>query len=391
MTTQAGSSARRPRVAVIYHFWPHYRLPVVRALDASGRIDFTFFGSGEAFDGIEHADTRQIRRWVTAPFGLRGRMLWQPEAVRAVTRGGYDAIIYLGDPNFASTWVGAALGRLRGTPVLFWAHGWLRPERGAKRALRHRFFGLANRILVYAERAKRLGSDAGFPADRITVVYNSLDVARADDIVARIEAGTLDALTPQALFTVPERPLLVCTARLTQKCRFDLLLRAAAMLAARGRPVNVLLVGGGPERAALEVLAEELGVATHFYGACYDEDVLGQLIYHADLTVSPGKIGLTAMHSLMYGTPAITHGNLDEQMPEVEAIEPGRTGLLFRQNDADDLADSIAAWLDGAPDRMAVRAAARAVIHEKWNPPTQARIIEQAIDELVRTKGQRRG
>lgn len=89
------------------------------------------------------------------------------------------------------------------------------------------------------------------------------------------------------------------------------------------------------------------------------------------------------MHSLMYGTPAIAHGDFDAQMPEVEAIEPGVTGAFCRRDDANDLAATIAAWLDHAPPRERVRAVARAATHAKWTPQVQARIIEQAVLEVA--------
>ncbi len=153
-----------------------------------------------------------------------------------------------------------------------------------------------------------------------------------------------------------------------------------------GRPVDILLVGDGPERASLETLAGQLGVSVNFYGACYDETVLADLIYGADLTVSPGKIGLTVIHSLSYGTPAITHDNLDEQMPEVEAIIPGVTGALFRQNDARALATCIDDWLSSGRDRATVRLACRSVVEDVWNPATQRDLIDRAVSELVKRK-----
>lgn len=353
------------------------------AMRLSKQIDYTFYGSGEPMDGIAHADTAIFGRFVLAPFRRYGRFLWQTEAVRAAVSGKYDAIIFLGDPNFVSTWAGAMIARFRRTPVLFWAHGWLRTESRSKRQVRNLFFLMADYMLVYAERGKQLGNDAGYPETRIKVVYNSLDVNRADAIVEKIEGGVLRTVRPQEFFEDLELPLLICTARLTSLCRFDLLIDAAAMLKTLGRPVNVLLVGDGPERAALEIQAKKSGVALHCFGACYDEELIGQLIYYADVTVSPGKIGLTAMHSLMYGTPAITHDNLDQQMPEVEAIVPERTGLLFTHGDAGALAGAIDRWLSQAPDRTTVRAEARAVIHAKWNPTRQAEIIEQAVLELT--------
>jgi glycosyltransferase involved in cell wall biosynthesis len=372
-------SGRKLRVAVIYHIWPHYRLPVMQAMDESERVEYTFMSSGEPFQGILHADMGKVRRFVRTPYAYHGRVMWQPGAIEAVRRGGFDVVILLADPNFASTWVAAALARLKRIPVLFWGHGWLKRESRKKAMMRMAYFRLANRFLIYAERGKRLGAAAGFPEDRIDVVYNSLDTRKAETVVEQIEQGELASAQPQDFFAHPERPLVICTARLTDKCRFDLLIEAAALLAKRGLPINVLLVGDGPVRGALERLVKDLGVDTHFFGACYDEETTGQLIYHADLTVSPGKIGLTAMHSLMYGTPAITHSDFDEQMPEVEAIEEGVTGTFFERGNAESLADAIGGWLSAAPPRDVVRRNAQAVIAAKWNPQVQARIIEGAV------------
>lgn len=381
--TSHEASAEAPlRVAVIYHVWPHYREAVMQAMDRSKAIAYDFYGSGGPLEGISHADTAAVERFIRAPFRRLGNLLWQPQAVKAARGGHYHALILLADPNFVSTWVAAALARWRRTPVLFWGHGWLKPESRAKQLVRRLYFGLSHRFLIYAERGKRLGIAAGFPAERITVVYNSLAVERADAVIARIESG-MNTERPQVFFADPDRPLLICTARLTARCRFDVLLKAAALLEERGDGVNVLLVGEGPERAALEHMAAEHDLAVCFFGACHDEEVVGPLLYHADLTVSPGKIGLTAMHSLMYGTPAITHDDLDAQMPEVEAIEEGVTGAFFRRDDAAALADAIVRWLATAPPREKVRHRARTAIKAKWSPQVQASIIEQAVLEVV--------
>lgn len=370
------------KVAVIYHAWPHYRKAVMRAMDRSICVRYYFFGSGEPFDGIVHADPRVVHNFVRAPFACRAGVVWQPAALDAVRKGGFDAVIFLADPHFLSTWIAAALARMKGTAVLFWGHGWLRRENRLKAALRHVYYRLAHRFLAYAERGRRLGIAAGYPAAKIAVVYNSLDLDRADRVIAAIESRDLPA-RPQALFAEPGRPLAICTARLTAKCRLDLLLDAAALLAKRELPVNVLLVGEGPAQAALREQARRLAIAVHFAGACYDEETTGQFIYHADLTVSPGKIGLTAIHSLMYGTPAITHGDFNAQMPEVEAIEDGVTGAFFRRGDAASLAAAIERWLRTAPPRLHVRAAARAAVRARWSPEVQARVIERAVLEVT--------
>jgi len=372
------------RVAVVYHMFPHYRLPVIRALMRLPNHQFLFLGSGEDLDGILHADFIGVAPFEPAPFHERYGVMWQSRAVSVSLRRDVDALIYLGNPNYLSTWVGAAIARLLGKPVLLWTHGWLRHEHGLKRVLRQLFYRLGNEVLVYAPRAARIGANSGFPATRIHTIYNSLDTDAAAGVIDAIEHDALFQIDPRAGFTDPKRPLVICTARLTDSCRFDLLFEAAAILQARGRPLNILLVGEGLVAPALDALATRLGLAVRFFGACYDEAVLGQLIYHADVTVSPGKIGLTAMHSLMYGTPAITHGDLDHQMPEVEAIRPGQTGALFRRGDAGDLARVLGDWLDSGYDRATVRAACLAEIAARWNPDVQAALIEQSLDRVAR-------
>lgn len=63
-----------------------------------------------------------------------------------------------------------------------------------------------------------------------------------------------------------------------------------------------------------------------FYGSCYDEQTNAELIYNADMCVAPGNVGLTAIHAMTFGCPVITHSDFKWQMPEFEAIHPGKTG-----------------------------------------------------------------
>lgn len=375
------TGSRRLRVAVVYHVWPHYRRAVMQAMDRCAGIEYDFYGWNAPYQGIEPVDPASVRRFVDAPFRTFGPFMWQSAAVRAALSRRYAAIIFLSDQHFIATWLGAVLARLTGKRVLFWSHGWLRRESAIRHRVRNAFHALAHCVMVYSQRSRSLGIVGGFDPSCIRVIYNSLDLDAADRVVSRIEAGTLASANPRVLFDEPQRPLLVYTGRLTRQVRLDLLLDAADRLARQGRPVNIALLGDGPERAVLEADAARRNLAVRFYGACYNEEIIGPAIYHADIVVAPGKIGLSAIHALMYGAPAITHDDFDRQMPEVEAIEPGRTGAFFRYGAAHDLARAIADWLDNAPAREAVRVAARQTVHEQWNPERQAAAIERCVTE----------
>jgi glycosyltransferase involved in cell wall biosynthesis len=167
----------------------------------------------------------------------------------------------------------------------------------------------------------------------------------------------------------------------------DLILRAAARLADQQQPVNVLFIGGGPEQANLDHLASELGLAdrVHFYGPCHREAELAPLISLADLCVSPGHIGLTAMHALVYGTPVLTHDDPQRHAPEAEAIIPGLNGDFFARDDLNDLTAKIAAWLARPETAATTAAACQEVIAKYYNPHFQVKVINAAVADSPAT------
>ncbi|HTM78640.1 MAG TPA: glycosyltransferase, partial [Devosia sp.] len=300
----------------------------------------------------------------------------------AIRDPGADALIIIGNPNYRSTWIMALAGRAMGKKILFWAHGWLRPEPPLKRLLRNTYYGLADKVLVYGERAIEMAERSGFRRDKVAVIYNSLDWDQTKLHADAAAAQDRNAL--RAGFGMPlDKPVLICTARLTLLCQFDLLLNAAAQLRQAGQAYHIALVGDGPERVPLEQLASDLCLDIRFHGAVYDEAKLARMFAASDLTVSPGKVGLTAIHSLSYGVPVITHGDLDAQMPEVEAIEPGITGDFFERNNVDSLAAAIEDWFVVGRDPASVRAACHKVIEAKFNPLTQTRLIDKAVSDVL--------
>ena len=113
---------------------------------------------------------------------------------------------------------------------------------------------------------------------------------------------------------------------------------------------------------------------------CYDEKVNAELVYHADLCVSPGNVGLTAIHSMMFGTPVITHNNFAYQMPEFEAIRSSGTGDFFEQGSIDSLALSIGNWfVNKSGKRLEVRNACFKEIDEQWNPYFQMKAFKSVL------------
>lgn len=379
-----------PRVAIVYHFFAHYRAAVLKTLLSDPEHHYVLVGdirdpAAGAGDAIETWDVLPdgvpAGRMIVTPCRLlMGRFLWQRGIVGMAWRRQFDTFIFLGNAGFISTWLAAAIARLRGARVLMWTHGWTRPEKGPKRWVRNSFYRLAHGLLLYGNIARRLGLDHGFPAERLHVIYNSLDYPAQ----ARLRQSLSAAEIAQVRATFPERshPLLVSIGRLNPQKRLDLLIEAMGLLARESFPVNLLMIGEGTQRTELESLANQQQASTRFLGALYDEATLARYLCAADLAVIPGNVGLTAIHAMGYGIPVLSNDQAWNQMPEWEAIVPGVTGDHFPAGDAAGLARAIRLWVEMHPQRDATRRACISVIEQYWNPATQCDLINRAVDGL---------
>lgn len=373
------SPATTPVVRVLYTHFPHYRQPVFDALSCSRRFRFEF-----------HYDAAGIEQTIVSGVSDRsnhhqmttrriGPLLWQSGALSLALRDKAHAFIFLGNPFILSTWLAVLIARVRGIRVFFWTHGWVRNEHGAKDLLRGLFYRLADGLLLYGERARQLGIERGFEPRMLHVIGNSLDYEKQALLRDRLLAN------PGPPSEMPGgKPFFLVVARLVESAGIDLAIEAMAMMDASA---TLVVIGDGPSRAKLEALARAKGVVVRFEGALYSEEELASHFLNCVAVVSPGKVGLLAMHALAYGAAVITHGDPDRQMPEFEAIEEGLTGAFFEYGTASDLASVLQAALDQPLTESNVamrRRAAIATIENGYTPLRQVELIEAALLSLGR-------
>jgi glycosyltransferase involved in cell wall biosynthesis len=379
----------RPRVAVVYHFFAHYREAVIGRLARSSQARFTFFGDDHDYESSIKAGTfgPEVDHRPCPTRTLRGSWMWQPGLVRVAASRDFDQLILLGNAYWLATWIGAIVGRITGKRVMFWSHGFLTPPTGIKGWVRRVFFHLPHVHLFYGRQAKHNAVALGWDPARIHVIGNSLDLDRQQRARATVGSEAI-ARCRRELFAEPGLPTVVCSCRLQPAKRLDLLITALARLRAEGIHANALIIGDGPERVRLESLAAEHGVPVHFEGACYDEDRIALLTMSSDITVCPGFVGLTAIQSMAYGVPVITNTRSSEDAPEVEAIVSGLTGDLFEDGDMTDLIRVMRPWLVDRTDRAATREACIRMVERHWSPESQRAAIERAVQGLPADDGE---
>ncbi len=158
-------------------------------------------------------------------------------------------------------------------------------------------------------------------------------------------------------------------ARLTAQKRVELAIEATRILAARGQPVNLTIIGDGPERARLERMGSP---AVRFAGAQPRAGVIAALAI-ADVMVFPAReegLGLAALEALMCGVPVVacTDGG-----GVVSALSRHGGGIMVEPG-----AEAMAAGIEEAwhrPAREAARAAGE-IWRERLAPENLANAFE---------------
>lgn len=261
--------------------------------------------------------------------------------------------------------------------IYLWTHGWYGKESKMQSSMKQWLFKHATGIFSYSNYARDLMIGRGIPADKIFTIHNSLDYDK--QITLRKE------LQPSNIYQSHfgnNNPTIIFIGRLTKVKHLDILVEAVFSLFQQGESYNLVFVGGGGEADNLRTMVEDkkLEGQVWFYGPCYDENTNSELIYNADLCVAPGNVGLTAVHTMMFGTPVITHNSFEWQMPEFEAIQKGVTGAFYERDNVQSLMYVIKLWFSENGDkRDVVRQSCYQVIDSSWNPYYQMNVIKTVI------------
>lgn len=182
----------------------------------------------------------------------------------------------------------------------------------------------------------------GIAGSRVRQIYNGVDTSRFEAVdVARIDRLPESLRHPQAF--------VVGTVGRLDPVKDQSTLLAAAAEALRQRPalrarLRVVLIGDGPQAAALSAQAQALDVAPLCWmaGARGDVPQLMQAMHVFALPSMNEGISNTLLEAMATGLPVLATavgGN-------VELVDDGVTGRLFAPSDVVTLADCLVAYAD---------------------------------------------
>ena len=368
------------KVYFITNIFPHYREALWREILSNNNFYATFYCSKDnplsvqegKFDE-ESFNSRIIN--VKGYWLFNKYLIWQYEIVRICLTKQFDSIVFLGEMNILSNWIGALICRIRKKRVFFWSHGFYGNENSLKYFFRKLFYKIANEHIVYENRGKRLMIKSGFKDQNIHVIYNSLDYEKQKFLFEKLNKTENSSIT---FFRNNTLPVFIYIGRLIESKKVDQLITAFKNINKDNQICNLLIVGSGPEEEKLKNLSKDeiISKTIYFYGPCYDESIISNLIHGSICTVSPGNIGLTVINSFSYGTPAITHNNFKNQMPEAEVIKEGVTGYFFKEDTITSLELSLKKMINSKND---FKSECRSIINSSYNPTSQVKILESVI------------
>jgi glycosyltransferase involved in cell wall biosynthesis len=357
---------------------PHYRGLIYNLLDQELACDFYFGDRILSEDQVKAMNVNELKgfKGYCTNFRISSLYYWQVGLLKLAFKP-YDKYLLTGAYYCINLWLFLFITWLMRKKTYLWTHGYDGREKTLKKLLKRIFYGMTCGIFLYGEYAKRLMEDEGYSPLKLNVVYNSLDYDNQIEIRNKLKSSNIFHNKFKNSY-----PTILFIGRLTPEKRLDLLIEAIGLLCSRNKLFDLIIIGDGSERSKLvdQVMRTNLEDFVWFFGSSYDELTNAELIYNADICVSPGNVGLTSIHSLTYGTPIITHSNFEKQGPEFEAIENKKTGMFFEEGDAKDLALTIEAWFEKpVKDRNKIRTNSYKVIDSKYNPHFQVEIFKKVL------------
>jgi glycosyltransferase involved in cell wall biosynthesis len=225
---------------------------------------------------------------------------------------------------------------LAGRPtVVYTEHGRFFPERTSwKRRLFNPLLalGVDHLVSISEATAKAMAQYDYFPASRIKVIHNGIDVARlnpkVDKSAKRRELGLSQTCR-----------ILGTAARLNSIKNIPMMLRTLKLVLEQVPDTCLVIAGQGEEEVRLKDLANELGISDRvkFIGLRFDLPEVYQLFDVFLLTSFSEGISVTLLEAMASGVPAV----VTDVGGNREVVVNGETGYLVSVDDDTQMAEKV--------------------------------------------------
>jgi glycosyltransferase involved in cell wall biosynthesis len=341
-----------------------YRIPLFNAL--ADRLDLTVLflraRNPERPYGLHEEEWRFAHRVLPGRDLTIGRrwLVLNRGVNEALARANPDVVL-LGGWNQPAFWRAQRWAKRSGVPTLLWVESTPRePRTRAFARARRRALQQADAFVVPGRASRDYLEDEGVSVDRIVVARNAVDPG----IFGTLEHVPGDGSVCRVL----------AVGRLAPEKGLDVLLRAAD-----GLPVEVTLVGSGPEEDRLRALG---GGRVRFLGHV-DRDALPAVYANADVLVLPSLAepwGMALNEAALAGLPLVAS---DAAGATHELVGEGVNGFRVPAGDVAALRDALEK-LARDPARRRQMGERSRELASRTTPEAWAEVVAEAAHRLAR-------
>ncbi|UCG52469.1 MAG: glycosyltransferase [Candidatus Latescibacterota bacterium] len=302
-------------------------------------------------------------------------VLAYPRLLRLLRRENIDLVYTLPHPNSVLlSAVARFTGRVRRVVVSI--HGTGSPSGGKMvRGYLKPVLGGVDRFIAVAQAHRRyLIESESLDARRVVVIYNGVDVEK-------YRPGEPNPSLQSSLGIKNGERVITTVSSLNRYKGIDVLLRAASPVCREFDDIRFVIVGGGPERDALETLSAELGLTDRviFTGIRTDVDDILRL---SDLFVLPSRTEAfpnVVLEAMASGLPVVS----TDVGSVAELVEEGKSGLRVPSENVDELCGAIRSLLVDATKAKSFGKRGRAIVEDNFRLEGMCHERERLFEELL--------
>lgn len=267
----------------------------------------------------------RVRRF----YFLDGRILLQFINPIIIFRS--DLVVVVQANGYLMNFLFLALNFLRLKKVAYWGHGY--NHQGSLGSLSERL----KRVLCtkvswwfsYTQSTRNFLVDAGFDAQRISVINNAVDTRGFSECLARVSANDIASLRDRLGFDSTDIIGVYCGSLYLEK-RLDFLLSTAEKIHAVFPRFKLVIVGDGPLSTFVKSFCATRSSVVYFGAAFGTEKVV--IFKASSVFLHPGAVGLGILDSFAAGLPFLTtrdarHG------PEIAYLIDRENGLFLDEHE----------------------------------------------------------
>jgi glycosyltransferase involved in cell wall biosynthesis len=252
-------------------------------------------------------------------------------------------------------------------PWIAYLHGetWENAKVRAYFALERLAVRWATRVVVMSHDMARRAVAGGIPSAKVEVVHNACALRADSDATTSAEA----------------RPLVGVIGRLSPEKGVDVALRVHREVVRRVKDAELLVAGEGPERAALERHAEQLGIASCVRWLGYQEDHARVYRQLAVVLIPSRSEGLpnVALEAMVHGIPVVA--TAVGGIPEV--VTNGENGFLAQPENTDELASRVAELLEAPHLRTRLGLRGRDTVASRFSPAARMQALVGLYEKVT--------